>query len=93
MAKRGERAYLCEFYDTCLSMAAYLGREKIPCKDCQERHDLMPYDIEGSDMLNYRLLLCAIFYPEARRGSLFYTLRQLSYEGCQELEIHELGGA
>jgi hypothetical protein len=40
----------------------------------------------------YRLLLAAIFYPEQWRGSLFYTLRNLSFEVSQESETFELGG-
>ena len=72
-------------------MAAFLNRDTVPCKVCQERRDVPAYDLENNAMLNYRLLQVAIFYPEAWRGSLFYTLRQLSYESC--LEIHELGGA
>ena len=87
------RAYMCRYYDTCLSMAACLGHDTIPCKVCKERRDIPAYDLEDNDMLNYRILLAAIFYPEAWRGSLFYTLRQLSYDVSQELETHELGGA
>ena len=81
-----ERAYCCRYYDTCLAIDSYFNRQTLPCRDCKERQDIAAYDMQDNDMLNYRLLLIAIFYPEVWQASLFYRLRNLSF--CIESETN-----
>jgi hypothetical protein len=86
------RAPLCVSYSHCLDISAHLNIPHMPCRNCTRRQDQESYDLRGNDMLDYYLLLAAIFYPKQWRGSLFHTLRNLSYEVRSESQVLDQSG-
>jgi hypothetical protein len=47
----------------------------------------MAHELENNDMLNHFMLLAAVFYPEAWRASLFYKIRQLSFDEYSDYKL------
>jgi hypothetical protein len=82
------RAPMCKNYSECLTVAALEDCKTLPCANCNARHDIMPWELQNNDILGHRLLLVAIFYPDQWRGSLFYTIRNMSFQVRSEYKTH-----
>ncbi len=63
--KLPERAFLCQWYDECLDLAARFDLSMIPCANCTLRRELMSWVLpDYFDILACYYLLGAIFSPE-----------------------------